>query len=360
MMRPVAEIGLPELDALVRGCAWLGGGGGGDTWIARAITERALAAHGPARLVDAGDLADDDLVLPVGLIGTPVALAEMVVSGDEEVALIAEVEHRLGRPVAALMPLLAGGVVGVVPVAWAARLGLPLVDADGMGRVFPEYDHSTMRLAAVPPAPIVLVDGRGSVVAFAGPDERALTRFARAASTSMGGIAAIAAYPMPASVARRATIAGSVSRSVRLGEAAAPLERNPGGPAPAALRALDVGTGRVVDVRRVPDRWTSAVAVECGTGATRRQVRLETQSEYLLALVDGVPIAGVPDLIIVLDLHLGAPVATEDIRVGQRVRILALPAPPIWRSQAGLELSGPQAFGIDVLAPAVDGGPEPR
>lgn len=352
-MLPVGEIGLPELDALVRGCAWLGGGGGGDTWIAHVAVGRALERHGPVRLVEAAALAPDDLVLPVGLIGTPVSLAEMLLSGDEEVALVREVERRLGRRVAALMPLLAGGVVGVVPVGWAARLGLPLVDADGMGRVFPEYDHTTMALAGVPSAPIVLVDGRGNAATLDGPDDHALTRFARATTTSMGGIAAIAAYPMEAAVAREAAIAGSVSRAVRLGEAVAPLGRRPGGPVPGALGAIDVGTGRVVDVRRVPDRWTSAVAVECGTGAGRHQVRLETQSEYLLALRDGVPVAGVPDLIIVLDLHVGAPVATEEIRVGQRVRILALPAPPVWRSPAGLRLSGPAAFGIGVLAPAV-------
>ena len=38
---------------------------------------------------------------------------------------------------------------GVLPVTWAARLGLPVVDADGMGRSFPEVPQVTMNLAGI-------------------------------------------------------------------------------------------------------------------------------------------------------------------------------------------------------------------
>ena len=36
------------------------------------------------------------------------------------------------------MPLEMGGINSLVPIMAAARLGLPLADADGMGRAFPE------------------------------------------------------------------------------------------------------------------------------------------------------------------------------------------------------------------------------
>ncbi|MEA2349420.1 MAG: hypothetical protein QOG86_361, partial [Thermoleophilaceae bacterium] len=33
---------------------------------------------------------------------------------------------------------------------------------------------------------------------------------------------------------------------------------------------------------------------------------------------------------------------------GDRVAVLALPAPDVWRSEAGLSVSGPRAFGYDL------------
>ena len=41
------------------------------------------------------------------------------------------------------MPIEAGGVNSLLPLALAARLGLPVIDADGMGRAFPELQMVT-------------------------------------------------------------------------------------------------------------------------------------------------------------------------------------------------------------------------
>ena len=51
-----------------------------------------------------------------------------------------------------------GGGNGVLPLAIAAELGLPLVDADGMGRAFPEGPQVSMHVAGLSPAPVFLTD----------------------------------------------------------------------------------------------------------------------------------------------------------------------------------------------------------
>ena len=56
----------------------------------------------------------------------------------------------------------------------------------------------------------------------------------------------------------------------------------------------------------------------------------------------------VPDIICVLDTLSGEAVGTETLRYGQRVRVIALPAPEILRSPEGLALVGPRAFGYDI------------
>ena len=54
-----------------------------------------------------------------------------------------------------------------------------------------------------------------------------------------------------------------------------------------------------------------------------------------------------PDLICVVDSVSGDGIGTEALRYGQRVDVLALPAPEIFLTPRGLELVGPRAFGFD-------------
>jgi DUF917 family protein len=44
----------------------------------------------------------------------------------------------------------------------------------------------------------------------------------------------------------------------------------------------------------------------------------------------------------------GKPVPSEALRYGLKVNLIALPAPNIWTSPAGLELVGPRYFGYEV------------
>ena len=44
----------------------------------------------------------------------------------------------------------------------------------------------------------------------------------------------------------------------------------------------------------------------------------------------------------------GDGIGTDVLRYGQRVSVLALPGPEIFRTQAGLDAVGPRAFGFDL------------
>jgi DUF917 family protein len=55
----------------------------------------------------------------------------------------------------------------------------------------------------------------------------------------------------------------------------------------------------------------------------------------------------VPDLITVLDSETAEAVATEQIRYGQRVTVIAFPCDPVWRTERGIAATGPRAFGYD-------------
>jgi hypothetical protein len=78
-----------------------------------------------------------------------------------------------------------------------------------------------------------------------------------------------------------------------------------------------------------------------------RLIRLELQNENLVALERGRVLASVPDLITVLDSETADAIASEVIRYGQRVTVIAFACDPIWRTERGIEVAGPRMFGYD-------------
>ena len=69
-----------------------------------------------------------------------------------------------GKPIYAFMPIEAGGVNSMLPIAAAARLGLPLVDCDGMGRAFPELQMVTFTIGGGSATPMAMVDEKGNLL----------------------------------------------------------------------------------------------------------------------------------------------------------------------------------------------------
>ncbi len=144
----------------------LGAGGGGDTHITLLQALQATEDHGPVPLVDLDELPDDALIMPCGGIGAPTVTIEKLENGNEGERLREELEFLTGRQVAALMAGEIGGGNGLLPITWAAAMHLPLVDADGMGRAFPEVPQVTMQLAGISPSPAVMTDERGNLIVF--------------------------------------------------------------------------------------------------------------------------------------------------------------------------------------------------
>ena len=61
-------------------------------------------------------------------------------------------------------------------------------------------------------------------------------------------------------------------------------------------------------------------------------------------------LATVPDLISLVDEDTGEPVATEEVRYGLRVVVIAMPCFPLWATPQGLAAGGPAAFGYHDVA----------
>ncbi|MDX6336957.1 MAG: uncharacterized protein QOG05_4297 [Streptosporangiaceae bacterium] len=337
------------LRALARGCAVLGAGGGGDTYLCLLQALQASEDFGPASLVDVDELPDEALIMPCGGIGAPTVSIEKIENGDEGERLRDQLEHLTGHRVAALMPGEIGGGNGVLPVTWAARMGLPLVDADGMGRAFPEIPQVTMQLAGISPSPAVKTDERGNLIVFQAISGHWMERLERAAAVEFGGAASSTEFSLTAAQARHATVRNSVSLAIRIGEAVMKAQDSPVAALIAEIGAFRLVTGRVSDVERhTTSGFVRGSVVIEGLGEDAgRLIRLELQNENLVALERGRVLASVPDLISVLDSETAEAIATERIKYGQRVVAIAFGCDPVWRTEGGIALTGPRAFGYD-------------
>jgi DUF917 family protein len=303
----------------------------------------AVEAHGPVPVVALDDLPDAALVVPCGLVGAPQLANERIFSGEEGGVLSRALEDLHDARAGALMCFETAGPNGLVPVTWAARAGVPLVDADGAGRAFPGFQQRTMHVAGVPASPVVLTDGRDNVLVIRAADDVWAARLARRTAAGLGGVCAAAAYGMSARRARTSVIAGSVSRAIALGHAIDAHEHGVGpGAVAEALGATVLIEGRVTDLQR------NSATIEGTAGDAGRQVRIEMQSQFLIALEDGAVSAAVPDLIAVLAADSATPIATETLRRGDLVVVLAAPAHDIWRTEQGLAVAGPRAFGYGI------------
>jgi DUF917 family protein len=337
------------LHAMARGCAVLGAGGGGDTYYTLLQALQAAEDFGPAALIDVDELPDDGLIMSCGGVGAPLVGLEKIEAGDEGERLRNLLERHTGQVVTALMSSEIGGGNGLLPVTWAARMGLPVVDADGMGRAFPLVSQVTMELAGISPCPAVMTDERGNVVVFRAISGDWVERLERAAAAEFGGMGSAADFPLTAAQAREATVRGSVSQAIRIGQAAASA---PGSPVAAVIEAAGafrlVG-GKVLDVTRDVSGgfMRGSVVIEGLAEDAGRLIRLEMQNEHLVALERGRLLASVPDLITVLDSETADAVSTERIRYGQRVVVIAFGCDPIWRTERGIAAAGPRAFGYD-------------
>ncbi|WP_327090155.1 DUF917 domain-containing protein [Nonomuraea sp. NBC_01738] len=338
-----------DIPALARGCAVLGTGGGGDVRTGSLAARGAIRAHGPVPLVALDELPPDALIVPLSGIGAPTVSHEMIHGEDEPKRVAEEVERLFGRRPAAIMSSEIGGANGVAPVAWAAQLGLPLLDADGMGRAFPEVQMVSMYVAGLPADLVIMSDVAGNIVTIRPVDGLWSERLARAVCVASGSHALMADYVLTAEQARGAVIEGTVTRAMAVGRA------TEGAPEPLialrdALRAKLLITGKLTDIeRRTTGGFVRGSAVIEGTGADRaRTLTLELQNENLVALENGQVRAIVPDLITVVDTETATAVQTESLRYGQRVSVLAWPCDPLWRTSKGLETAGPAAFGYDL------------
>lgn len=347
------QVTVETLEDIALGATVLGTGGGGDPYIGKLLAQAALREHGPVTLLDPDELPDDGLVIPTGMMGAPTVMVEKIPRGDEVVIAFSALESYLGRKATAAMVSEAGGINSTIPFVVAAVRGLPLVDADMMGRAFPELQMCTPSMYGITATPMAIADEKGNSAVINTINNRWTEIFARSLTVDMGCSALIAVYPMSGKQVKETCVPRTISRLIEIGEtirAARTAHRDPIEAVRAITNGFLIWEGKVADVaRRTETGFTRGDATIAGTGTNDgRDLQVFFQNEFLVARAGDEILATTPDLITMLDAETGEPITTESLRYGFRVAVLAMPGDARWRTAVGLELVGPGYFGYDI------------
>lgn len=348
------EFGVDEIDPLAIGAWILGTGGGGNPYLAQLNLKRLYAQGKRVTLLDPSELADDDMVAVVSKMGAPLVGQERLVDPAHHARAVEVMEDYLGKKFRAIMSVEIGGGNAISPFLAAAMLGRPVVDADSMGRAYPEAQMTSFAIGDLKMFPLSLVDCRDNeVIVTRAASWKWMERISRKVCTEVGSVAATTKAPRTGAEVKKWGILNTVTKATALGRAVLKARAEHTDPIDAVL-AHEGGKlmfrGKVADMdRTTTGGFLRGVAKIEGLGEDGgAKMDIAFQNEWAVAFRDGEPVVMTPDLICVLDTVSGEAIGTEALRYGQRVTVIALPAPEILLSPKGLEHVGPRAFGYDI------------
>ncbi|TCP31341.1 hypothetical protein EV207_103226 [Scopulibacillus darangshiensis] len=340
------------IEKIALGAAVLGTGGGGDPYIGKLMAKEAIRKYGHVTLISLDELRDDHLVAPVSGMGAPTVTIEKIPSEHEVTAPLETLEKVTGRKVDAVMPIEVGGINSLFPIIAAAKKGLPILDADAMGRAFPEAQMVTFHLDGFEPSPVTMADDKGNAVVLYPKDGVWSERLARVLTIEMGGSSSVCDYNLLGMDVKTSVIPDTLSLAERIGEylldnqVKEQLRINK---MLEELKGHRLFEGKIVDIeRRLSGGFTRGTATFEGIrDSYGRTFTLYFQNEHLVAKEAEQLLCTTPDLIAVLDIETGFPITTERMKYGARVVVVAFPCHDKWRTPKGIETAGPRYFGYD-------------
>ena len=350
----LVEITEQDLDALHIGTWVLGTGGGGDPYHnyinMKLLYEQGYRAH----LLDPAFLDDDDMVAVASNMGAPVVFQERLPDPKLAIKSVDLMEEYLGQSFDAIMSVEVGGGNAIHGFIVAMMKGLPIVDADTMGRAYPNVRMTSFAVEELKMYPCALSDARDNDVIITKSESWKWSELVgRAVSSSVGAFVTSCKAPRTGKEVKDHGLKYTMTKAIKIGNAVIDANKNNRDPIDAILQESDgkvVFQGKVSDVeRRVEGGFLFGNTTLKGTGEyTGSELTVHFQNEFCVGFLDGEPYITTPDLICLLDTASGSGVGTDTVRYGQRLSVVAMPPDPIFATPKGVATVGPRAFGFDL------------
>jgi len=355
-VREYRVIDKQALQEITLGSSILATGGGGDPEIGLLWAYNVVEQGNDIVMIDPQDMPDEALATIAGCLGAALVLTEKPPNGQELFWCYEKLFHYLGQEVQAVIPPEAGGVNTPVPMAVAGAVGVPVIDADGMGRAFPELQMTSFYIHGVSPSPTAAADEKGHVTIVDAQDALTVERIVRNAAMAYGGISWIAGYPMTGKQLKEAAILNSVSLAWKIGGRILEARRKHLDPIEEVLKlsgGFRAFEGKIVDINRefgaekTKGFSLGRIVMEGLEIFKGHTATIDFQNEWLILQVNGEIRCMPPDLICILDPTTSEPIRTDIVRYGYRGTVVLIPAHNRMRTEKGIQTFGPRYFGYD-------------
>ena len=327
-----------DLEDVIYGACFLGCGGGGPFGTAQEMLQTILNLTDKITVLDVTEVDAADTFVVTAYIGSATAVVHTTLKHVSPTDACERLAQAVGLPLAGVVPAEVGAVNTLAPMTVAARLNIPIIDADGAGRAVPEIMLTTYASRLIPISPVVVANEEDEQVLLYVQDALAAERLVRSivTSPSFGGIGGLALWAMNGSTLRSSAIAGTLHHAQSLGAILRWAREHGADPVQAILSHLEdrgklLFTGEVV---RITTQTTGGfdfftVVLQNDEGA---QVWIYSQNENMLAWRDddNAPIAMSPDLICYLTPD-GRPLSSADLLQGQWVNVIGVQVRPEMR-----------------------------
>jgi uncharacterized protein len=353
-----------NLEDIMTGCAFMGSGGGGNPEGSLKRIYDDLNAGLVFGLMPVEELGADDYA------ASPFGVASTAPKTPEEQARYAKLPRIQGTAGEAAMRLLErkinkklkaslAGEIGSANVANAlsvgARMGIPTLDADLIGRSAPQINQMTLVSAGISILPAALATQFGDEMVLEKVlDPSRIEEVIRVISTVSLAVS-VAAASISGSVARTpdALVVGSISHAEIIGKAfraAVQSKEDPIAAVTAAGKGFRIFEGTISDFSWKDQAGHLLGDVKImGTGPYRDSAfRIWYMNESIMAWKNDQPAITPPDLIITIRRNTGEALPNPHYEKGDQVVVISFPAPAPLRTPAGLASFGPKHFGFDL------------
>ncbi len=365
---PIYTFTPADIDPLLEGLAILGTGGGGSPEWGKAIMQNDFAHGRQPHIIPLDEIADDATVVSGGIMGSVKRLEEfgteaIMAHWEEQFELEAVtrvMEGILGRKIDHMVPFEVGGLNTPVVLSLGARLGIPIIDGDALGRSAPETQMTSFIGHGVSLTPMPLIDYNGNVVIVqSAVDPTYPDQLGRWVVTNGGGLGANNHYPMTGRQAKGAVVPGTISKALHLGRVVQAARQR--GADPIAAVATEIGGVLlfVGEITRLDEEeklgfYFTTATVQGKNASDGRTARLVIKNETMLLEIDGKVRVMFPDLVLLLDPATGRGLMSVELKAGTSVALVGVPCHPrlreAVRSEVGAKAFSPARYGRPDLA----------
>lgn len=357
---------LQECEDLIRGCLFMGTGGGGSAEWGREVFAAALDEGLKIEWVDVDGIPDDARTVTAYGMGStappsPETQEEIARLGLVDKlghramdAAVREMEEYAGLKIGAIVPGELGAGNTPAPLVTGARLGIPVVDGDYAGRAIPEEIQGTPNLYDKRGWPLTTVDCWGNVcIVKEACDLHMMERIGKMLSVAAYGGCYIAAYLLTGEEVKEIVVRNTLTNCLELGRTIRQAREQGKDP---ILASLELTGGWLLFEGEVTRKvWEDRGGYMIGTthiegkGEYKDQsLRVWFKNENLVSWLDDEPFVTSPDLVVVADRETGEGITNTLVEVEQQVAVIGLKGLDAFRSQKGLGKAGPRYFGFDI------------